>query len=141
VFRCNKIIAILGLAFKKDTNDIREAVSVRLVNKLIKDGLRVKVHDPMAINNFKSIFRKKITYCHTIDECLKGSDCCILLTEWDEYKKLKPEDFKRKMNTTNIIDARRILDPAKFSKLNFKAIGLGNGTFRAKKNQVKNTVS
>jgi UDPglucose 6-dehydrogenase len=126
VFRHNKIIAILGLAFKKDTDDIREAVSVKLVNKLIRDGLRVKVHDPMAINNFKSIFGKKITYCYTIDECLKGSDCCILLTEWDEYKKLKPKDFEKKMNTINIIDARRILDPTKFSKLNFKAIGLGN---------------
>ena len=141
VLNKNKTISILGLAFKKDTDDIREAISVKLVKDLVKKGVRIKVHDPRAINNFKFIFGKKITYSHTIDECLKGSDCCILLTEWDEYKKLKPEDFKKKMNTTNIIDARRILDPAKFSKLNFKAIGLGNGTVRAKKNQVKNTVS
>ncbi len=119
-------ISVLGVAFKKDTNDLREAVSVKIVNGLLKKGLKVSVHDPMAIDNFRKIFGKKIDYHSNVNECLKNSDCCLLLTEWDEYRNLKPSLFKKYMKKTNLIDARRILDPVKFSKLNFKAIGLGS---------------
>ncbi len=119
-------ISVLGVAFKKDTDDLREAVSIKIVNGLLKKGLKVSVHDPMAIDNFRKIFGKKIDYHSNVNECLKNSDCCLILTEWDEYRNLKPSLFKKYMKKTNLIDARRILDPVKFSKLNFKAIGLGS---------------
>jgi len=119
-------IAILGLAFKKDTDDIREAVSIKVVKELLKKRVKVQVHDPMALNNFKKIFGNKLKYCERIDECLKNADCCVILTDWDEYTKMKPSFLSKNMKKTNIIDARRILDPAKFSKFNFKAIGFGN---------------
>ena len=125
IFSPKKTISILGLSFKKDTDDIREAVSEKLVRKLLKYRMKVKVHDPMAINNFKSIFGKKISYHQKIKDCLKESDCCILLTEWDIYKKLTANHFKI-MKKPNLIDARRVLTPAKFSNINFKAMGLGN---------------
>ncbi|MGI0094685.1 MAG: UDP-glucose dehydrogenase family protein [Nitrosotalea sp.] len=121
----NKTISILGLAFKKDTDDVREAISVKVVRDLIKKELKIKVHDPMAMNNFRTIFQNKIIYCNTVDKCLEDSDCCVILTEWDEYKKLNPSNFKNKMKQSNIIDARRILEPHRFSRLNFMAIGLG----------------
>lgn len=121
----NKTISILGLAFKKDTDDIREAISVKLVKELVKKRMQIKVHDPMAMNSFKNIFHNKVIYCDTVKECLEDSDCCILLTEWEQYKKLSSSDFKERMKNPNIIDARRILDPQKFSGLNFMAIGLG----------------
>jgi len=119
-------ISVLGIAFKKDTDDVREAVSIKIVNGLLKKGLKVSVHDPMAIDKFRKIFGKKIDYHSNVNECLKNSDCCLILTEWDEYQNLKPSLFKKYMKKTNLIDARRILDPVKFSKLNFKAIGLGS---------------
>jgi len=122
----NKTIAILGLAFKKGTDDIREAVSVKLVRMLIRKGFRVKVHDPMAIKNFKSLFTDKVSYSISVDQCLKNSNCCVILTEWDNYKKIKPQKFKNTMKTVNIIDTRRVLEPSKFLGMNFKAIGLGN---------------
>lgn len=122
----SKTISVLGLAFKKDTDDIRAATSIEIVKKLIKNKLIVKVHDPKAMDNFKKIFGNKIIYCQTVDECIKNSDCCLILTEWDSYKKLSPQKFKKLMKKPNIIDARRILDPKKFSKLNLQAIGLGN---------------
>ena len=120
-----KIIAILGLAFKKNTDDLREAVSVKLVQNLLKKRMQVRVHDPMAMVNFKKIFNDKISYCKTIEDCLKGANCCVILTEWDAYKKLKTNVFRKNMKELNIIDARRILDPTKFSEFNFKAIGFG----------------
>jgi UDPglucose 6-dehydrogenase len=121
----NKTVSILGLSFKKNTDDIRESISIKLVNHLLKHELEIKVHDPMAINNFKKIFSNKISYFNDVNECVKNSDCCIILTDWDEYKKLKVNDFK-KMKEKTIIDGRRILDATKFSSCNFKAIGLGN---------------
>ncbi|HXV66212.1 MAG TPA: UDP-glucose/GDP-mannose dehydrogenase family protein [Nitrosopumilaceae archaeon] len=122
----NKIIAILGLAFKKDTDDLREAVSIKLVNKLLKKQVKIRVHDPMALDNFKEIFKDKISYHNKITDCIKGADCCIILTEWDAYKKLNTGILKNHMRKPNIIDARRVLDPSKFKELNYKAIGLGS---------------
>jgi len=126
VLKKNKTISILGLAFKKDTDDIRAAVSIEIVKLLLKKGFKLKVYDPMAMNNFRKLFKEKITYCSSIDECLKDSDCCFILTEWNSFRKLKSEKFKKLMKTPNVIDVRRILDPKKFSGINFKAIGLGN---------------
>lgn len=117
-------VAVLGLAFKSGTDDVREAVSVRVVEKLLEHGLKIKVHDPMALKNFKRIFGSRISYSASVGECIGGSDCCIILTEWDMYKCLKPRDFKR-MRSANIIDARRILSSEKFRCMNFRAIGLG----------------
>jgi len=125
LFDSKKVIAILGLSFKKNTDDLREAVSIKLVKSLLKKRIQVKVHDPMAINNFKKIFNDKISYCKKIEDCLKGANCCIILTEWDDYKKLKTNVFRKNMKELNIIDTRRVLDPTKFPEFNFEAIGLG----------------
>ena len=125
ILRKGMTVSILGLAFKKDTDDIREAISTKLVRNLLRIGLKIHAHDPMAINNFKKIFENKIKYFQNVKDCLKNSNFCILLTEWEQYAKLTDADFKSNMKTPNVIDVRRILDPTKFSKINFKAIGLG----------------
>jgi len=126
VLEKNNTVSILGLAFKKNTDDIREAVSIEIAKLLLKKGLKLKVYDPLAADNFRKLFKEKITYCSSIDECLRDSDCCLILTDWDPFGKLKPEKFKKLMKIPNVIDARRILDPKKFSGINFKAVGLGN---------------
>jgi len=120
-----KVIAILGLAFKKNTDDLREAISVKLVKNLLKKRIQLRVHDPMATENFKKIFNDKISYCKKIEDCLKDANCCVILTEWDDYKKLKANVFRKNMKELNIIDTRRIFDPTKFTEFNFEAIGLG----------------
>jgi len=75
----------------------------------------------------KTIFKNKIQYAQSTIECLKNADCCIIVTEWDEFKKLKPEDFTKNMKQPNLIDGRRIYNPKEFSqKMKFKAIGLGH---------------
>ena len=125
ILKKNKTISILGLAFKKDTDDIRAAVSIEITKLLLKKGLKIKVYDPMAMDNFRELFKEKISYCSSIDECLRDSDCCFVLTEWDSFKKINPEKFKKLMKTPNVIDARRILNPKKFKDINFKAVGLG----------------
>ena len=122
-----KTIAILGLAFKPNTDDMREARVVPIVNQLLKEGAKVTAYDPVAIPVAKTIFTDKIQYATSTAECLKNADCCILVTEWDEFKKLTPEDFIKTMNQPMLIDGRRIYNPEEFGKkLKFAAIGLGN---------------
>jgi len=121
-----KRIAILGLSFKPKTDDMREARSIPIINQLLKEGANITAYDPVAIPNAKSIFKNKVRYASSPVECLKEADCCIIATEWDEFKKLKPEDFTQNMRQPILIDGRRIYNPKKFSqKLKFTAMGLG----------------
>ncbi|MBM4400725.1 MAG: UDP-glucose/GDP-mannose dehydrogenase family protein, partial [Crenarchaeota archaeon] len=87
-----KSIAILGLAFKPNTDDMREARVTPIIHQLLKEGANVTAYDPAAIPTAKTIFNNKIQYANSTIECLKNADCCIIVTEWDEFKKLKPED-------------------------------------------------
>ena len=121
-----KKISILGLSFKKNTDDIREAVSIKIVKNLLEQNAKIKVNDPMAIPNFKQIFNEKIDYCDSIEDCLKDSDCCVILTEWDNFKNIQPEMFVKLMKNPIIIDARRIFDVNKFKDIvDFTALGYG----------------
>jgi len=121
-----KTIAILGLSFKPDTDDIREARSIKIINQLLREGAKITAYDPMAMPNIKKVFKEKIKYASSPTKCLKNADCAILVTEWKEFKKLKPEDFTQNMREPILIDGRRIYDPEEFSKkLRYIAIGLG----------------
>ena len=77
----NKRIAILGLAFKPNTDDMREAVSIKIINKLLKKRGEVSAYDPAAVGNAKRILGEKITFASTAQECLQEADCCIIVTE------------------------------------------------------------
>jgi len=121
-----KKIAILGLAFKPNTDDMREARSIPIISQLLKEGAKITAYDPAATENAKSIFKNKIAYTSSAIECIKGANCCILVTEWEEFKKLKPRDFIENMKQPILIDGRRIYNPEEFNrKLKFAAIGLG----------------
>jgi UDPglucose 6-dehydrogenase len=122
-----KRVAILGLSFKADTDDMREARVIPIINQLIMEGANVTAYDPVAMSIAKTIFKNKIQYAASAIECLKNADCCILVTEWDEFKKLKPEDFTNNMKQPILVDGRRIYNPEEFSqKMKFTAIGLGH---------------
>jgi UDPglucose 6-dehydrogenase len=122
-----KRIAILGLAFKPDTDDMREARVIPIINQLLKEGANVIAYDPVAVKMAKSIFQNKIQYASSAIACIKNADCCIIVTEWPEFRKLTPEDFVKNMKQPILIDGRRIYDPEIFGgKLKFTAIGLGN---------------
>jgi len=121
-----KKIAILGLSFKPDTDDMREARSVKIIKKLLKESATVTAYDPKAIPNARRILGDKIKYTTSAVKCLRDADCCILVTEWEEFKELKPEDMSENMRRPILIDGRRIFNPKKFSvALDYWGIGLG----------------
>jgi UDPglucose 6-dehydrogenase len=122
----NKRIAILGLSFKPNTDDIRDAVSIKIVKALLNKGANIIVYDPAAMKNFKKLFNNSIAYANTALDCIKDADCALIVTEWDEFKKLKPEDFTKLMKNPAIVDGRRIYNPYEYMKhTKFKAIGFG----------------
>ena len=120
-----KVISVLGLAFKPGTDDVRESRSIKLVERLVDKGARVKVHDPKALDKARKALGDRVEYCPSIEECLRGSDLCILATEWPEYKELEPSVLKRLMRSPTLLDCRRIYDPERFGGIKFAAIGLG----------------
>jgi UDPglucose 6-dehydrogenase len=121
-----KRIAILGLAFKKDTDDIREASSIRVIDRLRKKGARIVGYDPMAMPNFESVFGDTIELAENPQSALRGADCAIVMTEWDEFRRLKSKDYIAYMKAPVLVDARRIYDPLEFQELKFAGIGFGS---------------
>ncbi len=121
-----KTVSILGLAFKPNTDDIREAPSIKLIRELKKHDTKIKAYDPKATENMKKIF-PEITYTDSPLECLKDSDICFVLTEWKEIKELGPKDFFNLMRAPVVIDGRRVFDPKKMREHGFiyKSIGYG----------------
>jgi nucleotide sugar dehydrogenase len=120
-----KRVAILGLAFKPETDDMREAVSIHVIRELLSRHANVVVYDPQAIHVARRIFGDTVTYAGSPSECLRGSSLCILATEWPTFSELKAKDFEKLMETPAIVDGRRLLDPSKFAEIRFAAIGLG----------------
>jgi UDPglucose 6-dehydrogenase len=120
-------IALLGLAFKPDTDDVREAVSLKIISKLLEEGASVTAYDPAAMPNVQKMLGEKISYSASALGCIKGADCCIIVTEWNEFKELIPDDFLRNMKNPVVVDGRRIFRPSDFTDkgVAFGAIGLG----------------
>lgn len=122
----NRRIAVLGLSFKKDTDDVRESASLKVIDELVKNNATVATYDPMAIENARKVLPEQVEFLADAKSCLKGAECCIIMTEWDEFYRLKPADFTGTMRTPNVVDARRVLSPAKTQGINYLAIGLGS---------------
>ena len=116
-------IAVLGIAFKPETDDIRDSVSIELVNMLVKLGGKISIHDPKAIENARKIFRDKVKYLNSVSAAVKDCNCAVIMTAWNEYKKINNESIKH-MTTKFIIDSRRIISN---KNLNAKYFAIGFG--------------
>jgi len=122
-----KKVALLGLSFKPDTDDVREAPSLTVARTLLKAGTHVSAFDPV-VKQVSQPGCETLDYPPSISECLAGAHCCIVLTEWEQFKQLTPDDFIQSMATPAVIDARRIFDPSslgiasRFSQLAWGAI-------------------
>ncbi len=124
----NKTIGILGLAFKPDTDDIREAPALGIIEMLHREGARIKVYDPAAMDKAKaalSALGKDIEFCKDAYSVARHSDCLVAVTEWNEFKELDFKKIKKLMKQPVIVDGRNIYDPAEMKKLGFRYAGMG----------------
>ena len=122
----NKVIGVLGLAFKPDTDDMRSAPSIDIINALQQEGAKIKAYDPVAMPNAKKIF-KKITYGKDPYDTAKGCDCLLLLTEWDEFKKLNFKKIGSVMKQLVLFDGRNLYHDKGLKDLGFEYHGIGRG--------------
>ncbi len=120
----DKTIALLGLAFKPNTDDLREASSIVLASRLMGDGANVKAYDPIALPNAARAVRG-VLLCDDVLSAGEGSDAAVLVTEWDEFADLPLEKMKELMNHPLIIDGRNFLDPEKIRAAGFTYEGIG----------------
>ncbi len=123
----NKKIAILGLSFKPDTDDLRESPALTIIKLLMKEKAQIICHDPMVYKNSQRLELNnfRIRLATTVEEAVKGADAVLLLTAWNEYKSLKPIFFKKKMKKPLIIDGRRIYSKELFINSGVEYLGIG----------------
>jgi UDPglucose 6-dehydrogenase len=105
-----KTIAVWGLAFKPETNDIREAASLVLIHKLLKAGAKVRVYDPVAMTETKHKIGNTVYYANNDYDALKGADALFLVTEWKEFRFLDYNKMKKQMKNPAVFDGRNIYD-------------------------------
>ncbi|MBU1205856.1 MAG: UDP-glucose/GDP-mannose dehydrogenase family protein [Proteobacteria bacterium] len=119
-----KTIAVLGLSFKPNTDDLREAPSLKIISSLQKEGAKIKAYDPKAMEAARKIF-KKIEYGKDPYDVAKGSDALLIITEWNQFRNLDLKKLKNIMKNPVFLDLRNIYEPAKLRELGFKYSGVG----------------
>lgn len=121
----DKTIALLGIAFKPNTNDLREASSIVLASRLLGDGAYVKAYDPVALPDAAKAVRG-VLLSDDVLSCVDGSDAAVLVTEWDEFAHLPLAEMKKRMRNHLIIDGRNFLDPDEVRAAGFTYEGIGH---------------
>lgn len=120
----NKKIGILGLAFKANTDDMRDAPAIDIINLLQNDGAKISAFDPKAMDTAAAVL-KNVNYTKDAYEVTKEADLLIILTEWNEFKELDFSDIKNKMKSPNIIDGRNLYEPEVMKAKGFNYMGIG----------------
>jgi UDPglucose 6-dehydrogenase len=120
-----KTIAIWGIAYKPQTDDIRDAPSLVIISSVLKEGAIVKAHDPVAMPNAKKIFGTQVQFSKSAYAALKDADALVVVTEWNEFRKLDLVSMKLLMKTPVIFDGRNIYDPKELQDAGFTYYGIG----------------
>lgn len=118
------VISFLGLAFKPNTDDMREAPSIEIVNKLQEMGAVIQAFDPAAMEESKKYF-KNIKYCDDPYQAISGSDACVLITEWNQFRKMDLQKIKELMRSPVFVDLRNVYDEEQMKEAGFKYACVG----------------
>ncbi len=126
-------VAVWGLAFKPYTDDVRETSSAVLIHQLIEAGASVRAYDPVASNNYVITYGQPddLTISPTASEAIKGADCLVIMTEWNEFEQTDYAHLKEQLHQPVIFDGRNIFDPVLMGSLGFVYIGIGRGSIAA----------
>lgn len=122
-----KQIALLGVAFKPETDDIREAASEVIIEELLRCGAKVTIFDPVASTNMKAVFGNAIHVADTISEVLYQADAALVVTEWNEIKNIQLSEFTAQMNHPVVLDGRLVFDKAEMKQAGISYYSVGTG--------------
>jgi UDPglucose 6-dehydrogenase len=120
----DKTIGVLGLAFKQNTDDVRLSPAIDLCQFLLKEGAKLRVYDPRAMEKARAVL-KNVTYVNHMNEVADGCDALVVATEWPEFKKLDLERARKALTHPILFDGRNLFDPAEMEKMGFiyKSVG------------------
>ncbi len=121
-----KTIALLGLSFKPNTDDIRDATSLVIIDCMLNAGAKVRAYDPVAQEAMQKVY-PQIQYCRDAYEAATGAECLVVVTEWNEFRELDLLKLKTLLRSPNVVDCRNIYDPHEMQKLGFAYVGVGRG--------------
>jgi UDPglucose 6-dehydrogenase len=113
-----KTVGVLGLAFKPNTDDLRDAKALEIIDRLLEAGATIRAYDPIAMDKTREIF-PQITYAKNAYDAACGADAVIVVTEWNEFKFLNMERLKEAMEGSVLFDGRNIYDPIRMRRLGF----------------------
>jgi UDPglucose 6-dehydrogenase len=119
-----KTIGILGLAFKPETDDIREAPSIKIIGDLLGVSARVRAYDPAAMESARRLLTD-VEYCEDEYEAARGADALVVVTEWNQFRRLDMDRLKQMMREPNIIDLRNLYEPETMRSAGFKYLAMG----------------
>jgi UDPglucose 6-dehydrogenase len=119
-----KVVGLLGLAFKANTDDMRDAPAISIARALQAEGARVKAYDPVAMGAAARLM-PAMQLCEDAYAAAEGADALVICTDWNEFKQLDLERVKAAMKQPNIVDGRNIYDPAWIKRLGFRYQGIG----------------
>lgn len=120
-----KTVAILGLSFKPDTDDLREAPALEIIEMLLKEDVHIKAYDPVAMPKAKERLKGHVEFCKDAYSAAKESDCLLIATEWNEFKELDFKKIKKLMRQPVVVDGRNLYDPKEMKKIGFRYTGMG----------------
>ena len=124
----DKVLAIWGLAFKPNTDDIREAPSIKIVQRLLDEGACLRLYDPAAMDNFRRLFPEeppKVRYCASAEEAAESAHAILLLTEWEQFRQVNWDELRRVVALPIVVDGRNFLDPVTLQQAGFEWHGMG----------------
>jgi UDPglucose 6-dehydrogenase len=121
----NKTISVLGLAFKPDTDDMREAPSLYIISDLVRHGAKVVAFDPVAIENAKRVLPTEVVYAKNAYSAVTNADAVVVLTEWNEFRQLDLVKIAGQMKSRVLFDGRNIYEPTRVKQLGFMYYGVG----------------
>jgi UDPglucose 6-dehydrogenase len=120
-----KVIALLGLSFKPNTDDLRHAPSLKFIDRLLEEGATVKVYDPIAIDNTKKIYGSRIEYFDDSYLAMEGAEALVIMTEWNEFRVLELKKVKKLLKGDLIFDCRNIYEKEKVEARGFRYHSFG----------------
>jgi UDPglucose 6-dehydrogenase len=123
-----KTIAVLGLTFKPETDDVRDAPAISIVSRLIGDGARIRAYDPEGMEQARLVLPEGVEYCGNAMGTVQDADAMVVITEWNEFRALAPERLAKAMRGTVIVDLRNVYDPVAMRNAGFCYHGVGRRT-------------
>ena len=125
-----KTIAVLGLTFKPETDDMRDSPSLSILSRLAGDGAIIRAYDPEGMEQARALLPDAVQYCTDAMDAVAGADALVVITEWNEFRALAPTRLAEAMRGRVLVDLRNVYDPVAMRQAGFEYHGIGRASLR-----------